>query len=73
MQGDFPSRTTRLHRAPLFQDIQLYFIELLTPHLCLIIKIKTDAITFAHDSLMVPQNIFNIVCEGVVKILEGTM
>lgn len=41
--------------------------------ICPIIKIKTDAITFADAFLLVPQNIFNNICEGVLKIFWGTM
>ena len=72
MQGDFPSRTpvyTVRHyfTKPSFVSSTYWLL------ICPIIKIKTDAITFADAFLLVPQNIFNNICEGVLKIFWGTM
>ena len=55
VQGDFPSRTQFTPYAIISQNPAL-FHQLI------------DAITFADAFLLVPQNIFNNICEGVLKI-----
>ena len=72
VQGDFPSRTpvyTVRHYFTKSSFVSSTYWLLICP----IIKIKTDAITFADAFLLVPENIFNNICEGVLKIFWGTM